>query len=55
MATRKTIQETSTIFRQHNGILRTSEALELGVHPRMCLPTIPRSRPSGGLFYAVIA
>ncbi len=29
----ETIQEVNTIFRQHNGILRTSEALDLGVHP----------------------
>jgi len=29
-----TIQEARTIFREHHGILRTSEALELGIHPR---------------------
>jgi predicted transcriptional regulator of viral defense system len=28
------IQEARTIFREHHGILRTSEALELGIHPR---------------------
>lgn len=34
MQTSEVIQEASTIFRQHGGILRTSEALELGIHPR---------------------
>ena len=38
-------QEAIRIFRQHNGILRTSEALELGIHPR----TLYAMRDSGML------
>jgi predicted transcriptional regulator of viral defense system len=38
-------QEAIRIFRQHNGILRTSEALELGIHPR----TLYAMRDSGVL------
>jgi predicted transcriptional regulator of viral defense system len=34
MATSEAIQEARTIFREHDGILRTSEALGLGIHPR---------------------
>lgn len=34
MLTSEIVKEASTIFRQHDGILRTSEALELGIHPR---------------------
>jgi len=45
VVTSEIIQEASTIFRQHNGILRTSEALELGIHPR----TLYRMRDSGVL------
>jgi len=35
MKTRKPIQKAITLFRQHGGILRTSEALRLGIHPRI--------------------
>jgi predicted transcriptional regulator of viral defense system len=34
MTTSDAIQEARTIFREHHGILRTSEALELGIHAR---------------------
>jgi predicted transcriptional regulator of viral defense system len=34
MVTSDPVQEARAIFRAHGGILRTSEALELGVHPR---------------------
>lgn len=34
MATTSAIQEARTVFREHDGILRTSQALALGVHPR---------------------
>jgi len=37
------IHEAKRIFREHDGILRTSEALELGVHPR----TLYKMRDSG--------
>lgn len=34
MVTSDAVQEARAIFREHDGILRTSEALALGVHPR---------------------
>ncbi|MEA3376604.1 MAG: type IV toxin-antitoxin system AbiEi family antitoxin domain-containing protein [Chloroflexota bacterium] len=34
MVTTDAVQEAKRIFREHDGILRTSEALELGIHPR---------------------
>ena len=34
MATRKSVQNAITVFRQHGGTLRTTEALRLGIHPR---------------------
>jgi predicted transcriptional regulator of viral defense system len=45
MATRKSVQNAITIFRQHGGTLRTAEALRLGVHPR----TLYAMRDSGVL------
>lgn len=45
MVTSDAIQEAKTIFREHGGILRTSEALELGIHPR----TLSTMRDSGVL------
>ena len=45
MATSDTTREAIAIFRQHNGLLRTSEALELGIHPR----TLYAMRDSGVL------
>jgi predicted transcriptional regulator of viral defense system len=45
MATRKSIQNAITIFRQHGGTLRTAEALRLGIHPR----TLYAMRDSGVL------
>ena len=45
MVSSETIQQATAIFRQHDGILRTSEALELGVHPR----TLYAMRDSGVL------
>jgi predicted transcriptional regulator of viral defense system len=45
MVTTDAVQEARAIFREHNGILRTSEALELGVHPR----TLYAMRDSGVL------
>ena len=35
METRKPIQKAITLFRQYGGTLRTSEALRLGIHPRI--------------------
>lgn len=35
MTAGKSIQDALTIFRQHGGTLRTSEALRLGIHPRI--------------------
>ena len=43
MVSSETIQDATAIFRQRDGILRTSEALELGVHPR----TLYAMRDSG--------
>ena len=43
METRKPIQKAITLFRQHGGTLRTSEALRLGIHPR----TLYAMRDSG--------
>lgn len=43
MKTRKLIQNAITVFRQHGGTLRTSEALRLGIHPR----TLYSMRDSG--------
>lgn len=43
METSKPTQEAIKIFRQHNGILRTSQALRLGIHPR----TLYAMRDSG--------
>lgn len=45
MVTNDTVQEARRVFRQHGGILRTSKALELGVHPR----TLYAMRDSGAL------
>jgi predicted transcriptional regulator of viral defense system len=45
METRKSIQNAIAIFRQHGGILRTSEALRLGIHSR----TLYAMRDSGVL------
>jgi predicted transcriptional regulator of viral defense system len=45
METRKSIQNAITIFRQHGGTLRTSEALRLGIHSR----TLYAMRDSGVL------
>ncbi|MBC8445855.1 MAG: type IV toxin-antitoxin system AbiEi family antitoxin domain-containing protein [Chloroflexi bacterium] len=45
MATLESVQNTITIFRQHGGILRTAEALRLGIHPR----TLYAMRDSGVL------
>lgn len=45
MGTRKSIQNAIAIFRQHGGILRTSEALRLGIHSR----TLYAMRDSGVL------
>lgn len=45
MATAEPIQEAIRIFGQHNGILRTAEALQLGIHPR----TLYAMRDSGVL------
>jgi predicted transcriptional regulator of viral defense system len=45
MATSEAIREARTIFREHGGVLRTSEALELGIHPR----TLYGMRDSGVL------
>ena len=45
MATRKSVQNAITIFRQHGGTLRTAEALRLGIHPR----TLYAMRDSGVL------
>lgn len=45
MATPEPIREARTIFREHDGILRTAEALELGIHPR----TLYGMRDSGML------
>ena len=45
MVTSETIRKANTIFRQHDGILRTSEALDLGIHPR----TLYAMRDSGVL------
>lgn len=43
METSKSTQEAIKIFRQHNGVLRTSQALSLGIHPR----TLYAMRDSG--------
>jgi predicted transcriptional regulator of viral defense system len=45
MAKSEAIREARTIFLEHDGILRTSEALELGIHPR----TLYGMRDSGVL------
>lgn len=45
MAPPEIFQEAMHIFRQHNGILRTAEALQLGIHPR----TLYAMRDSGVL------
>jgi predicted transcriptional regulator of viral defense system len=45
MATLKSVQNAITLFRQHGGILRTAEALRLGIHPR----TLYAMRDSGTL------
>ena len=45
METRESIQEAITLFREQGGILRTSEALRLGIHPR----TLYAMRDSGVL------
>jgi predicted transcriptional regulator of viral defense system len=45
MVTSDAVQETKRIFREHDGILRTSEALELGIHSR----TLRAMRDSGAL------
>jgi len=45
METRKSIQNAITLFQQHGGILRTAEALRLGIHPR----TLYAMRDSGVL------
>ncbi|MFW6136420.1 MAG: type IV toxin-antitoxin system AbiEi family antitoxin domain-containing protein [Chloroflexota bacterium] len=45
MVTSDAIQEAKRIFREHGGVLRTSEALELGIHPR----TLSTMRDSGEL------
>jgi predicted transcriptional regulator of viral defense system len=45
MAKSEAIREARTIFLEHDGILRTSEALELGIHPR----TLYGMRDSGAL------
>ena len=38
-------QKAEAIFRRHRGVLRTSHAIELGIHPR----TLYRLRDSGHL------
>lgn len=43
METRKPTQTAITLFRQYGGILRTSEALRVGIHPR----TLYAMRDSG--------
>ncbi len=43
MRQRKPVQDAIALFRQHNGILRTSQALALGIHPR----TLYAMRDSG--------
>lgn len=43
METSKSTQEAIKFFRQHNGVLRTSQALSLGIHPR----TLYAMRDSG--------
>lgn len=43
MRNKKSSENLSVIFRQNNGILRTSEAIKLGVHPR----TLYRMRDDG--------
>jgi predicted transcriptional regulator of viral defense system len=45
MKTHSPTQNAITLFRQHGGILRTAEALRLGVHPR----TLYAMRDSGAL------
>jgi hypothetical protein len=45
MEPRKPIQNAMTLFRQHGGTLRTTEALRLGIHPR----TLYAMRDSGVL------
>ena len=45
MATRNSVQNAITVFRQHGGTLRTAEALRLGIHPR----TLYAMRDSGVL------
>jgi predicted transcriptional regulator of viral defense system len=45
MAPSEAIREARAIFREHDGILRTSKALELGIHPR----TLYGMRDSGML------
>jgi len=45
METHKATQNAMTLFRQHNGTLRTAEALRLGIHPR----TLYAMRDSGVL------
>jgi len=45
METHKSIQNAIALFRRHGGILRTAEALRLGIHPR----TLYAMRDSGVL------
>jgi predicted transcriptional regulator of viral defense system len=45
METRQSIEDATIIFHQHRGVLRTAEALRLGVHPR----TLYAMRDSGVL------
>jgi len=45
METREPVQKAINLFRQHGGILRTAEALRLGIHPR----TLYAMRDSGVL------
>ena len=45
MATRKSVQDAIALFQRHGGILRTAEALRLGIHPR----TLYAMRDSGVL------
>ncbi len=45
METRKSIQDAIAQFRRHGGVLRTAQALRLGIHPR----TLYRMRDSGVL------
>jgi len=46
MSSKKTDETALTLFRKHDGILRTNQALELGIHPR----TLYALRDSGKIF-----